>query len=127
MRKLNARPGTDVRVIEVDERDGEADGTRLFEGPAGGARRRAPERMAGVIAITDGRVHDIPASAKALGFQAARPCAGDGPRTGADRRLEVVQGPRFGIVGRDVPGRGPCRGHRRLAGAANVIVRGAGR
>ncbi len=62
LRQLNARPGTDVRVIEVDERDGEADGTRLFEGLQAGLADVPPERMAGVIAITDGRVHDIPAA-----------------------------------------------------------------
>ncbi len=102
MRQLNARPGTDVRVIEVDERDGEADGTRLFEGLQAGLADVPPERMAGVIAITDGRVHDIPASAKALGFQAPVHALVTGREQERDRRLEVVQGPRFGIVGRDV-------------------------
>ncbi len=102
MRQLNARPGTDVRVIEVDERDGEADGTRLFEGLQAGLADVPPERMAGVIAITDGRVHDIPASAKALGFQAPVHALVTGRDQERDRRLEVVQGPRFGIVGRDV-------------------------
>ncbi len=102
MRQLNARPGTDVRVIEVDERDGEADGTRLFEGLQAGLADVPPERMAGVIAITDGRVHDIPAGAKALGFQAPVHALVTGREQERDRRLEVVQGPRFGIVGRDV-------------------------
>ncbi len=102
MRQLNARPGTDVRVIEVDERDGETDGTRLFEGLQAGLADVPPERMAGVIAITDGRVHDIPASAKALGFQAPVHALVTGREQERDRRLEVVQGPRFGIVGRDV-------------------------
>jgi hypothetical protein len=102
LRQLNARPGTDVRVIEVDERDSDADGTRLFETLASGLGDVPPERMAGVIAITDGRVHDIPGSARALGFQAPLHALVTGREGERDRRLEVVQGPRFGIVGRDV-------------------------
>jgi hypothetical protein len=102
LRQLNARPGTDIRVIEVDERDADADGTRLFETLQAGLGDVPPERIAGVIAITDGRVHDIPANVRALGFQAPFHALVTGREGERDRRLEVVQGPRFGIVGRDV-------------------------
>jgi hypothetical protein len=102
MRQLNARPGTDIRVIEVDERDTDVDGTRLFESLQAGLGDVPPERMAGVIAITDGRAHDVPASARALGFQAPVHALITGREGERDRRLEVVQGPRFGIVGKDV-------------------------
>jgi len=102
MRQLGQRAGTDVRVIEVDDRDADTDGTRLFESLQAGLSDVPPERMAGVIAITDGRAHDIPASARALGFQAPVHALITGREGERDRRLEVVQGPRFGIVGRDV-------------------------
>jgi hypothetical protein len=102
MRQLNARPGTDVRVIEVDERDTDVDGTRLFESLQAGLGDVPPERMAGVVAITDGRAHDVPANARALGFQAPVHALITGREGERDRRLEVVQGPRFGIVGKDV-------------------------
>jgi hypothetical protein len=102
LRQLNARPGTDVRLIEIDEKDADVDGTRLFEGLQAGLGDVPPERMAGVIAITDGRVHDVPAQARALGFQAPVHALITGKADERDRRLEIVQGPRFGIVGKDV-------------------------
>jgi hypothetical protein len=102
LRQLNARPGTDVRVIEIDEKDADVDGTRLFEGLQAGLGDVPPERMAGVIAITDGRVHDVPAQARALGFQAPVHALITGKADERDRRLEIVQGARFGIVGKDV-------------------------
>ena len=102
LQQLKARAGTDVRVIEVDDRDTDVDGTRLFESLQASLADVPPERMAGVIAITDGRVHDIPANARALGFQAPFHALITGKAGEKDRRLEVVQGPRFGIVGKTV-------------------------
>jgi hypothetical protein len=102
VRQLNARPGTDVRVIEIEERDADTDGTRLFEGLQAGLSDLPSERLAGVIAITDGRVHDIPANAKALGLQGPMHALITGRADERDRRIEIVEGPRFGIVGKDV-------------------------
>lgn len=101
-RQLAARPGTDVRVIEVDESGMDRDGTRLFETLTTSLGDVPPERMAGIIAITDGRVHDIPASTRALGFQVPMHALITGRANERDRRLEIVEGPRFGIVGKDV-------------------------
>jgi hypothetical protein len=102
LRQLNARPGTDVRVIEIEERDADQDGTRLFEGLQAGLSDLPSERLAGVIAITDGRAHDIPANARALGLQGPMHALITGKADERDRRLEIVEGPRFGIVGKDV-------------------------
>jgi uncharacterized membrane protein len=127
MRQLNARPGTDVRVIEVDERDADVDGTRLFESLQAGLGDVPPERMAGVIAITDGRVHDVPSHARALGFQAPMHALITGREGERDRRLEVIQGPRFGIVGKDVQVAVRVSDSGVAAGApANVVVRRGG-
>ncbi|MCA3564084.1 MAG: hypothetical protein IOC90_06305 [Methylocystis sp.] len=127
LRQLNARPGTDIRVIEVDERDADVDGTRLFETLQAGLGDVPPERMAGVIAITDGRVHDVPANARALGFQAPVHALITGREGERDRRLEVVQGPRFGIVGKDVQVAVRVVDSGVRPGApANVIVRRGG-
>jgi hypothetical protein len=101
-RQLAARPGTDVRLIEVEESDTDRDGTRLFETLTTSLGDVPPERMAGIITITDGQVHDIPASARALGFQVPMHALITGRANERDRRLEVVEGPRFGIVGKDV-------------------------
>jgi hypothetical protein len=102
MRQLNARPGTDVRVIDIEERDADQDGTRLFEGLQAGLSDLPSERLAGVIAITDGRAHDIPASARSLGVSAPVHALITGRADERDRRIEIVEGPRFGIVGKDV-------------------------
>src|SRR6201988_3623333 len=60
--------GLEVRVVEAGQADGETDGTHLF-GALSSALSDAPvDRVAGAFLITDGRVHDIPANATALGF-----------------------------------------------------------
>jgi uncharacterized membrane protein len=102
MRQLKARPGTDIRLIEIEERDADVDGTRLFEGMQTALADVPPERISGVIAITDGQVHDIPASAKNLGIRAPVHALISGRSNERDRRIEIVEGPRFGIVGKDV-------------------------
>src|ERR1700722_13467697 len=62
--------GLDVRVVEAGQADGETDGTKLI-GALSSALSDVPvDRVAGAFLITDGRVHDIPANAAALGFQA---------------------------------------------------------
>src|ERR1700720_4029201 len=59
--------GLEVRVVEAGQADGETDGTRLF-GALSSALSDVPvDRVAGAFMITDGRVHDIPANAAALG------------------------------------------------------------
>jgi hypothetical protein len=100
-RQLEARPNTEIRVIEVVERDADGDGTRLFEALQAGLADTPPERVAGVIAISDGRAHDIPGGPQALGFAAPFHALISGRANERDRRLEVIEGPRFGIVGKD--------------------------
>jgi len=50
--------------------DRERDGTMLFTDLAQALADVPPDRLAGVIMITDGEVHDVPASAASLGFEA---------------------------------------------------------
>ena len=58
-----------------------------------------PDRVAGAILITDGRVHDVPADAAALGFAAPLHALITGHPNEIDRRVVLTQTPRFGIVG----------------------------
>ncbi len=60
-----------------------------------------PERVGGAILITDGVVHDIPLSADQLGFRAPVHAFITGREGERDRRIELVEAPRFGLVGRD--------------------------
>ena len=57
------------------------------------------DRIAGVIMITDGRVHDVPADANALGFAAPVHALITGEKNERDRRVALIAAPRFGIVG----------------------------
>ena len=51
--------------------------------------------------VTDGIVHDIPASLDALGFEAPLHVLVTGHEGERNRRIELVEAPRFGIVGKD--------------------------
>src|SRR6202165_2554979 len=91
--------GLEVRVVEAGQADGETDGTRLF-GALSSALSDVPiDRVAGAFMITDGRVHDIPANAAALGFQAPVHALITGRKDERDRRIAISAAPRCGIVG----------------------------
>jgi hypothetical protein len=91
--------GLEVRVVEAGQADGETDGTRLF-GALSSVLSDVPiDRVAGAFLITDGRVHDIPANAAALGFQAPVHALITGRKDERDRRIAITAAPRFGIVG----------------------------
>src|SRR5436305_12183987 len=91
--------GLEVRVVEAGQADGETDGTKLF-GALSSALSDVPvDRVAGAFLVTDGRVHDIPANAAALGFQAPLHALITGRKDERDRRIAISAAPRFGIVG----------------------------
>src|SRR5437868_2025310 len=91
--------GLEVRVVEAGQADGETDGTKLF-GALSSAMSDVPvDRVAGAFLITDGRVHDIPANAAALGFAAPVHALITGRKNERDRRIAISAAPRFGIVG----------------------------
>jgi hypothetical protein len=93
--------GLEVRVVEAGQADGETDGTHLF-GALSSALSDVPvDRVAGAFMITDGRVHDIPANAAALGFQAPVHALITGHKGERDRRIAITAAPRFGIVGQN--------------------------
>jgi hypothetical protein len=97
--RLNHIPGLDVRVVEAGQADGETDGTRLFTALSSTLADVPPDRVAGAIMITDGRVHDVPAEAAALGFAAPLHALITGTKNERDRRVALTAAPRFGIVG----------------------------
>jgi hypothetical protein len=97
--RLRHIPGLDVRVVEAGQADGETDGTRLFSALGSTLADVPPDRIAGAIMITDGRVHDVPAEAAALGFAAPVHALITGNKNERDRRVALIAAPRFGIVG----------------------------
>ena len=76
-------------------------GTELF-GPLQRALADVPrERLAGIVMITDGEVHDVPPPGR-LGFAAPLHVLLTGQPGEGDRRLVVSQAPGFGLVGKDI-------------------------
>jgi hypothetical protein len=98
---LAALGDVDVRVIESGRSDAENDGTRLFSALNAGISDVPSERIGGVFMITDGLVDDIPAASDALGFRAPLHALITGHEGERDRRIELLEAPRFGIVGKD--------------------------
>jgi hypothetical protein len=113
----------EVRVVEAGQADGETDGTRLFAALGAALADVPPDRVAGAVLVTDGRVHDVPAEAAALGFAAPVHALITGHADERDRRVVLVSAPRFGIVGQTqtIAFRIEDRGVRR--GPAQVTVR----
>jgi hypothetical protein len=99
--RLKVFPNLDVRWVHSTSTsaNSERDGTMLFTDLAQALSDVPPERLAGVIMITDGEVHDAPSSAAALGFNAPVHALITGKPGEFDRRLQVLSAPRFGIVG----------------------------
>ncbi|MBV2187324.1 MAG: hypothetical protein KUL88_22630, partial [Rhizobium sp.] len=87
------------RIVEVrDPATSDAPSTRLFEALASAISDVPPARVGAAIFITDGQVHDVPATAEAIGFDAPVHGLVTGKADEFDRRIEVLRAPRFGIV-----------------------------
>jgi hypothetical protein len=99
-RRLAAMQNVEPRFIEVPDGEGD-DGTRLFTALNNGLADVPPDRIAGVIMITDGVVHDIPTDADQLGFRAPLHALITGSENERDRQIDLIRAPRFGIVGRE--------------------------
>src|SRR5579863_4936760 len=103
--RLRREPDLDVRVVRAGQAQpgGGGDGTRLFTALNRTLSDIPQQRLAGVVMLTDGQVHDVPpdpaAAARELGAPLQVLLSGmPGER---DRRLVVAQAPSFGIVGKE--------------------------
>ncbi|MEQ1698089.1 MAG: hypothetical protein ABL901_19840 [Hyphomicrobiaceae bacterium] len=98
--KLASVPNLNVKFVGVGK-PGEAaqPGTNLFSSLNAALADTPPDRLAGVIMVTDGQVHDVPKSAASLGFDAPVHALLTGQPDEFDRRVEVIKAPRYGIVG----------------------------
>jgi len=104
--RLGRERDLDLRIIRAGKPQPGAgdDGTRLFTALNRAMSDVPRQRLAGIVMVTDGQVHDVPAgdtkaAAEALGgplhvLLSGRPDEGD-------RRLVVAQAPSFGLVGKD--------------------------
>ena len=98
--KLNKVPNLTVKYVSAGKAgEGTQPGTNLFTALNAALADTPPDRLAGVIMITDGQVHDVPKSAAALGFDAPVHALLTGEPDEFDRRVEIIKAPRYGIVG----------------------------
>jgi len=105
-KQLRALGSVETRFITAGDtisgsNDDSNDGTRLFSALNSGLSDVPAERIGAVFLITDGIVHDIPAETAALGFSAPIHALITGHEGERDRRIELIEAPRFGIVGKD--------------------------
>ncbi|GEP09175.1 hypothetical protein [Methylobacterium gnaphalii] len=121
-RRFGALANIEPRFIDVqDAHDGD-DGTRLFTALSQSLADVPPERLAGVVMLTDGVVHDIPQSLEALGIKAPLHVLVTGHPDERDRQIKMLEAPRFGIVGKDLTIRAEVQ-ERGGTGNATVTVR----
>jgi len=94
----------DVRIIETGgSQDGkDRDATHLVPALQQALADVPPSRRAGLIVITDGQLHDTPAALAQLDIQAPINALITGESQEYDRRLQFVEAPSFGLVGKEV-------------------------
>ncbi|MCF6445452.1 hypothetical protein [Nereida sp. MMG025] len=93
-----ARPNTDLRVVQVTDAEGDA-GTTLMTTVAQVLSEEPRARVAGIITITDGQVHDTDL---APDLPAPLHVLLTGREGDWDRRLQVNNAPAFAILGEEV-------------------------
>jgi hypothetical protein len=123
--KLAAIPNLEVRVVNAAKATGEAgSGTNLFADLNRALANTPTDRLAGVIMITDGQVHDVPKAANALGFDAPVHALLTGKPDEFDRRIEIIKAPKYGIVGstREIEAR-VIESGRRTGASSQVSLR----
>ncbi len=93
----------DLRVIETRGGTDHAEkGTQLFDVTRDALADIPQQRLAGMVVVSDGQVHDVPPTARELGVAAPVHLALTGDPAGRDRRMLVTQSPTFGLVGKTV-------------------------
>ena len=106
-RRLGQQEGLEVREVVLppsriqlgSERPG---GTRLIETMRSALVEVPPERLAGVVLLSDGQVHDVPAGLPPELGGAPLHALIAGKKNEKDRLIVIEQSPRFGVVGREV-------------------------
>ena len=100
-KKLAGQKNLEVRVTTVTTKStGEDNGTQAFAALGAALADVAPSRVAGAILVTDGEVHDTPATLRA---GAPLHALIVGKHDERDRKLTVEDAARYAIVGQSVP------------------------
>jgi hypothetical protein len=120
---LREQAASDPTLELVEITGGRApDGTRLTPSLQDGLGRIPRERLAGVVVVSDGQVHDTPRDADSFGLSAPVHHLVAGDADAGDRRLIVSEAPRYGLVGEDVTFTIRVEDDTAAAGTANVFL-----
>ena len=93
-------PGLEVRVVDGGQAgSGDDIGTALVDAVDRGLADVPRDRVASVVMVTDGQVHDVPAEAGRAHPGGPVHVLLTGRRDERDRRLVIERAPRYGIVG----------------------------
>ncbi len=101
-RRFGSLTNIEPRFIDVPDAGEGDDGTKLFAALGQALADVPPERLAGVVMVTDGVVHDIPPNLAQLGIKAPLHVLVTGHADERDRQIKLIEAPRFGIVGKDL-------------------------
>ena len=96
--RIIARPNTELRRIPIPDGQGDA-GTRMMSALSEALAEEPRARVAGIVAVTDGRVHDADMP---VDLPAPFHVLLSGEQTDWDRRLSVIGAPAFAIIGEPV-------------------------
>ena len=106
--RLGRLPNLEVRIAEIDPAEAAGQdalpgsGTMLFDAMRRSLADVPRTAISGVVLVTDGAVHDVPETVAALGIDAPVHVLLTGERQEYDRRLELLEAPRYGIVDQTV-------------------------
>ena len=97
-------PALEPRIVDVLTADdnGRAE-TRAFAALAEAVRDVPPSRLGAAFLITDGQIHDLPDDASGLPAAVPLNALVTGSALEYDRRIEINEAPRFGLVGNSLP------------------------
>jgi hypothetical protein len=104
-RRLAGFDDLETRVVTAGDSGGDTQAineTRLFEAVSRALADVPRRRVAGVILVTDGQVHDVPAALDKLEGLGPIHTLLTGERNEGDRRLTLVNAPTYGLVGKPV-------------------------
>lgn len=96
--QIEARPNTELRRITIPDGQGD-EGTRLMGALSEALAEEPRARVAGIVALTDGRAHDADLP---VDLPAPLHVLLSGQETDWDRRLSVIGAPAFAIIGEPV-------------------------
>ncbi|MEO2039450.1 MAG: hypothetical protein ABGW90_12275, partial [Martelella sp.] len=102
--RLADDPMIEPRVVDVATADenGRAE-TRAFAALSEAVRDVPPSRLGAAFLITDGQIHDLPENAGGLPGTMPLNALVTGTDSEYDRRIEINEAPRFGLVGDSLP------------------------